>query len=77
VRSGQILIKNLLDVSIATILWFVVGYGVAYGSGEGNFMGASNFAGSTDDNYARDWLFQWAFAGTAATIVSGCLAERC
>lgn len=40
-------------------------------------MGWSQFAGSDAENYHRDWLFQWAFAGTCATIVSGCLAERC
>jgi Amt family ammonium transporter len=56
----------------------LIGYGFAYGETSDNFIGttkfaSNNFEGTTD---YRDWMFQWAFAGTAATIVSGCLAER-
>jgi ammonia channel protein AmtB len=48
---------------------------MVYGSGE--FIGTDKFNtyGYTSTDY-RDWLFQWAFAGTTMTIVSGCMAER-
>ncbi len=78
-RSVQnILIKNVLDICACTIVWWLVGYGFAYGNTEDKFIGTSKFVGdsfSGSHDY-RDWMFQWAFAGTAATIVSGCLAER-
>lgn len=75
-NAMNILIKNLLCITMATLVWYFVGYGIAYGDGTG-FLGTSQYAGSNVANYNRDWLFQWAFAGTASTIVSGCLAERC
>jgi len=40
-NAMNILIKNLLDVSLATMFWFLIGYGIAYGDGEGNFLGMS------------------------------------
>ena len=74
----NILIKNVLDICACTIVWWLVGYGFAYGTSSGDFIGDSKFGDEdfTGTNEYRDWMFQWAFAGTAATIVSGCLAER-
>ena len=74
-NSQNILFKNFIDICITTILWWLFGYGMAYGSGE--FIGTDKFNtyGYTSTDY-RDWLFQWAFAGTTMTIVSGCMAER-
>jgi len=40
-NAQNILLKNLLDISFATVIWFCIGYGIAYGKGEGTFMGAS------------------------------------
>lgn len=78
-NAQNILFKNMLDVAIGTILWWLVGYGFAYGDSKGEFIGGSAFAGhkyDAIDNSYRDWFFQWAFASTAATILSGALAER-
>ena len=74
-NSQNILFKNFIDVCITTILWWLFGYGMAYGTGD--FIGTDKFNtyGYTSTDY-RDWLFQWAFAGTTMTIVSGCMAER-
>jgi len=74
-NSQNILFKNFIDICITTILWWLFGYGMAYGSGK--FIGTDKFNtyGYTSTDY-RDWLFQWAFAGTTMTIVSGCMAER-
>ena len=84
-NAHNILIKNLYVVCAGVIAFWLIGYGFAFGQTEhkGKFIGsksgtfaASNFDHDTDDHYLA-WIFQFAFAGTAATIVSGSLAERC
>jgi len=82
----NILFKNIMDMSISTICWFLVGYGVAFGKTAGGFIGSTNYAiseifndsdvGGIDNDGWAHWFFQWAFAGTASTIVSGSIAER-
>lgn len=87
-NTKNILIKNIGDASLGAICWWLFGYGVAFGEDKGNgFIGGDSFAlkGTNFENdegkllnaygYAS-WLFQWAFAATAATIVSGAVAER-
>ncbi|CAM9900828.1 unnamed protein product [Choristocarpus tenellus] len=86
-NTKNILVKNIGDASLGAMCWWLLGYGVAFGTDKSRFIGSDSFAlkGSTfeDDNgdllngYAyASWLFQWAFAATAATIVSGAVAER-
>ena len=79
-NAKSILVKNLLDASVGTLAWWVFGYGLAYGGGADSavIMGTSEFFTSDyqDPNYLW-FVFQWAFATTAATIVSGSVAERC
>ncbi|HXK34639.1 MAG TPA: ammonium transporter [Dehalococcoidia bacterium] len=77
-NTTNILMKNVLDACIGGIAFFAVGYGLAYGlnGAESNmFFGDGHFFLNSFDNYAF-WIFQFAFAATAATIVSGCMAER-
>lgn len=72
------LIKNLLDICLTTAAWWICGYAFAFGTSNGRFIGSLYFAGDeikTFDNF-NNWLFQWAFAGTSATIVSGGILER-
>ena len=83
-NAKSILIKNLLDGSVGSLAWWAFGYGLAYGPNGNVLCGGSwfffndaseeVFRGMPD--YAH-FLFQWAFATTAATIVSGSIAERC
>jgi Amt family ammonium transporter len=76
--------KNLLDFSIGAILYWAVGYSLMYAyPAEGyNFIGNLSQAFkpdvmTLDDGYAAsDWFFQMVFCATAATIVSGAMAER-
>ncbi|CAM9690808.1 unnamed protein product [Discosporangium mesarthrocarpum] len=85
-NTKNILIKNVGDASLGALCWWLVGYGVAFGTDAGGFIGTDGFAlkgfnfeinGSLINGYAyASWLFQWAFAATAATIVSGAVAER-
>jgi hypothetical protein len=74
-------LKNAIDACVATVVWWGVGSSFAYGKcGQNGFIGAYNFfsseASATGGSYWAVWLFNWAFASTAATIVSGAVAER-
>ncbi len=76
----NILMKNLMDFSIGTLVFFFVGFGFMFGVSNGLF-GTTNFMMIGTDVTGKDWnwtflMFQTVFAGTAATIVSGAMAER-
>jgi len=85
-NSVNIMMKNLMDFCFGAVLFWAIGYAIMYSSGESNIFGfdsALAFLGSatapTDGaGYALSaaWLFQVVFAATAATIVSGAMAER-
>lgn len=81
-NTRNILLKNVLDASLGAVLWGTVGFGLAMGDSNGYygktkfFLTKKAFSDGTGNNYAM-WLFQWAFAATTATIVSGAVAERC
>jgi len=76
----NILLKNIMDACIGGMVWWAWGFGLAYGGGNG-FIGEKYFFGigfeekENNGQYA-EWFFQFAFAATAATIVSGSLSER-
>ena len=76
-NTMNILLKNVLDACAGAIAFYIFGFGVAYGTGgkDNGFIGTGNFGldGFTDWG---TFLFQWAFAATAATIVAGSVAER-
>ena len=80
--NSNILIKNLFDACIGAIGWFLLGYGFAYGDDDsGGFIGSKYFAGSDlegeeKNSHYLQWVFSFTFCATAATIVSGSLAER-
>ena len=80
-NSGNIIMKNLMDLSVGSLMFWAVGYGIMYGSDLvlGGFFRSS----PADQGYfffsATDWynlFFQTVFCATAATIVSGAVAER-
>ncbi len=77
-NAVNILMKNLMDFSVGTVAFFVVGFGLMFGKSNGLF-GTSLFAltGIGDHQWEYTFLiFQTVFAATAATIVSGAMAER-
>ena len=76
----NIMMKNLMDFSIGTVSFFLIGFGLMFGATNGLF-GTTHFAMLGTDVTGADWnwtflIFQTVFAGTAATIVSGAMAER-
>jgi Amt family ammonium transporter len=80
-NATNIVMKNLMDFCFGAIVYWAVGWGFMYGSvgdAPGKFIGLSEFfKGPMDDpSFHRDWFFQVVFAATAATIVSGAMAER-
>lgn len=77
-NAVNVLMKNLIDFSIATVSFLLVGYAFMFGAGT-PFIGLSDFALNEFGGERPDmafWFFQLVFAGTAATIVSGAVAER-
>jgi Amt family ammonium transporter len=77
-NAVNILMKNLMDFSVGTLAFFFVGFGLMFGASNGLF-GTSHFAlvGAEGDSWEFTFLiFQTVFAATAATIVSGAMAER-
>ncbi|NCB02841.1 MAG: ammonium transporter [Spirochaetia bacterium] len=76
-NSGNIIMKNLMDFSVGALFFWAVGWALMYGSSVAGLFGFSQFfVGGTDPILYRDWMFQVVFAATAATIVSGAMAER-
>jgi Amt family ammonium transporter len=79
-NSINILMKNLMDFSLGAILFWVVGYTLMFGTDLGGFIGIPDFFyDSQEVNGIPDLaslIFQTVFAATAATIVSGAVAER-
>lgn len=77
-NTGNIIMKNLMDFCIGTIVFILIGFGLFLGDDIGGFLGAPNFKIFTD--YAHfDWsnfVFNLVFCATTATIVSGAMAER-
>jgi Amt family ammonium transporter len=87
-NAVNILAKNLIVFALATLIFWAIGFSLMFGSGNGFVGGGGWFLSSADPGtYGLDpfpaglpipvfFLFQAAFAGTAATIVSGAVAER-
>ncbi|MDR3188755.1 MAG: ammonium transporter [Prevotellaceae bacterium] len=77
-NTANILMKNLIDFSLGSLLFFAVGFGIMFGAGY--FMGAPNLFDLSfleNDLPIEGFLvFQTVFCATAATIVSGAMAER-
>ena len=78
----NIIMKNLLDFSLGSITFWLVGFGLMFGANPSGWIGTTDFLvdGMVDGAY-NNWefaflIFQTVFAATAATIVSGAMAER-
>jgi len=76
----NILMKNLFDFSFGSIAFWAVGFALMFGTSAGGFIGTDGFflvdAANKGPWLYAFWMFQCVFAATAATIVSGAMAER-
>ncbi len=79
-NTVNILMKNLMDFAVGSLVFWAVGFGLMFGATNGLFgtdgFFLSDFAKSGDKWVFAFWMFQVVFAATAATIVSGAMAER-
>ena len=78
-NATNIIMKNLMDFCIGAIAFWAIGWGLMYGTDKlSGLVGFSDFlkSGMDEPVFYRDWFFQVVFAATAATIVSGAMAER-
>ncbi len=88
---GHIAAKNVLIFAICSIVYYLVGFGLAFGDGGGALVGGSGFLPSVDDLLAvgqapfswfgeipggAGYLFEVVFAGVSLAIVWGAMAER-
>ncbi len=80
-NSINIMMKNLMDFSIGSIAFWAIGFGLMFGATSTGWFGTtgfflSDFTPDGDPWVLAFWMFQVVFAATAATIVSGAMAER-
>lgn len=77
-NNATVLTKNIALFAISCIMYYFIGYNLMYGDGS-SFMGSFTAAGmSGGDAYpaAADFFFQVMFVATAASVISGTVAER-
>ena len=74
-NAVNILMKNILTISIGGIVYYLIGYAIMFGDTAGGFIGTSGFALQGVDDIAF-FVFQAMFVATCATIISGAVAER-
>ena len=82
-NASNILMKNLMDFSIGSIAFWLIGFGVMFGADKLGLFGSSGFFLTSANPSTQEglwqfayWMFQVVFAATAATIVSGTMSER-
>jgi len=80
-NAVNIIMKNVMDVSAGSLAFFLLGFGLMFGTSAGGWIGTDGFLLGEIGDYSTEWsytffFFQAVFAATAATIVSGAVAER-
>ena len=74
-NAGNIIMKNLMDFSLGTPIYWLIGFGIMFG-GTGAIIGGFDFMTNGGEGGFTTLIFQTVFCATAATIVSGAMAER-
>ena len=77
-NSINVAAKNITDFTISSAIFWLIGFGIMFGDSVSGFFGLSHFMfGDTPTaNATTFFIFQMMFCGTAATLVSGAVAER-
>lgn len=73
----NVIMKNYCDMCFGALIFWMVGYGIMFGNNPTGWIGTDHFFLIDQQPIDYSWLFfQCMFAATAATIVSGAIAER-
>jgi len=81
-NAVNIIMKNIITIAVGAVTFFIVGFAFMFGDSLGGVVGLNHFllAGADKMDFGIPtmafWIFQAVFAATAATIVSGAVAER-
>tara|TARA_B100001245_G_scaffold100822_1_gene73332 strand:- start:242 stop:1534 length:1293 start_codon:yes stop_codon:yes gene_type:complete len=77
-NTTNYLTKSFMDFAIASLSFWAFGFALMWGTSAMGIIGTTNFflLDAADGQTYVDWVFQMVFAGTAATIVAGAMAER-
>lgn len=76
-NAVNVLMKNLMDCCVGSLLFWAIGYGLMFGVNNSGLYGESHFLPAQMEAWGYSFLlFQMMFAATAATIASGAMAER-
>jgi ammonium transporter len=76
-NSVHVAIKNFANFLVAASLFWLFGFGLMFGAGEGGLLGTTSFLFDSDSAFlVAFFLFQLGFIGTATTLISGAVAER-
>lgn len=79
-NAGNIVLKNLMDFAIGSVVFYIIGFGLMFGDSAGGIIGKPDLFIRND--YSASYpsaafvIFQMVFCGTSATIASGAMAER-
>jgi len=73
----NVIMKNVTDIGLGAVGYWLIGFGLMYGANSTGFIGTDSFMPNFIEGSANmNLLYQMMFAATAATIVSGAVAER-
>ena len=78
-NAGNVALKNITDICCVATVYWLFGFGIMFGASAGGVFGTTGFFPPLDNSSGETaalFFFQLAFAATAATIVSGAVAER-
>ncbi len=78
-NAGNIIMKNLMDFAGGTLVFWFIGFGIMFAGSSAMIGGLDIFTGAAYEAGGYDYttlMFQTVFCATAATIVSGAMAER-
>ncbi|UMZ73815.1 ammonium transporter [Natranaerofaba carboxydovora] len=81
-NAGNIIMKNLMDFSVGSIMYWTIGFSIMFGAsvsgifGQIDLFSRGSYEGLVDIPLYAFLIFQTVFAATAATILSGAMAER-
>lgn len=76
-NAVNVILKNFTDIGLGTLGFWLIGFGLMFGANSSGWIGLSGFMPNTTElDSSLEILYQMMFAATAATIMSGAVAER-